>query len=118
METETIKKSKKVDITYKVNTLPSNRQKLSPQIQALVEAIELSVNEDGIVKRQDVLDNWSKLTKSEDNLKVFASHIHDLIQYDLLDKMTSVIDPKTKIKSMLDKMSDSDKAELIAELQA
>ncbi len=103
---------KTVEITYKVNSLPNNREKLSPQINALIQAIE-KCQKDNFVKRAEVFDAWSKMTSSTDNDKVFASHIHDLIQYDFLDKTTKVVDPKVNLAKLMKTMT---KEEILAVL--
>jgi len=118
---------KAVSTAYKVASLPENREKLSPQLRALVNAIdELQVAaEDGsmTVKRSEVFAAWAKAVNSEDGEKVFASYIHQLISFAFIERIgeagvaRKVLSPeerKAKLMNMISKLSASDRAELLA----
>src|SRR5713101_3193518 len=85
---------KAVSTTYKVLSLPENREKLSPQLRALVNAIDM-LQEAGegenagfnVVMRKDVFTQWSKDVNSEDGEKVFASYIHQLISFAFIERI-------------------------------
>ena len=129
MTTETLepKVRKVVSTSYKVASLPANREKLSPQLRALVNAIdELQVaGEDGsmTVKRSEVFAKWAADVKSEEGEKVFASYIHQLISFAFIErigeaggaarKILSPEERKAKLMNMIAKLSEQDRAELL-----
>jgi hypothetical protein len=80
----------KTTITYEVVSLPSNIDRLSPQLKALVNTISfLSEDQDGkkVIDRDKVYTSWLEDIGMEANDKVFASYIHQLIQFAFLDRM-------------------------------
>lgn len=77
-------------IQYEVVSLPVNRDRLSPQLSKLVNTIEFLKEEiDGksIIDRDKVYQLWLEDIGMESNDKVFASYIHQLIQFAFLDRM-------------------------------
>ena len=80
----------KTVITYEVVSLPTNLDRLSPQLLKLVETIQFLKDEvDGkfIIDRDKVYSSWLEEINMESNDKVFASYIHQLIQFAFLDRM-------------------------------
>ena len=81
-------------ITYEIVSLPS-KEKLSPQLKALISSIEfLSEEADGktIIDRDKLYKSWLADINMEANEKVFASYIHQLITFAFIDRMN--IKPK------------------------
>jgi hypothetical protein len=124
------KARKQVQTAYKVLSLPTLREKLSPQLRALVNSIdELQVAGEGdnaglmIVKRAEVFNSWAKAVDSEDGEKVFASYIHQLISFAFIERLgdsggvaRKILSPeerKAKLMNMIAKLSESDRAELL-----
>ena len=123
------KERAKVRTIYIVTTLPANRQKLSPQLRALVASIdECQVqNAEGksIVYRDEIFASWSKAIGSESGDKVFASYMHQLLSFAFLEriegehkprKIVSPEERKSKMKEMLSKLSEADRKEILASL--
>ncbi len=80
----------KATIQYEVISLPTNKDRLSPQLLALVNTIEfLSEDQDGkkVIDRDEVYKSWLADIDMASNDKVFASYIHQLIQFAFLDRM-------------------------------
>lgn len=86
-----------INIKYKINSLPSNKEKLSPQLQKLVETIDFC-QVDKVINRDEVYKMWLVEINSESNDKVFASYIHQLIQFDFIDR----IDSKPKVEMTIE----------------
>ncbi len=108
-------------IKYEVISLPSNRDRLSPQLLSLVNSIEfmaVEINGKRIIERELLYKTWLAEIEMDDNDKVFASYIHQLIQFAFLDRM-DVKPPKTveQQKAMLMKqmslMSKEDRQAII-----
>jgi len=127
--TEIAPKAKASIVTlYKVedsiNTI--NKDRLSPQVAALVESIlEASRNEKGEVTRSEVFAAWQEKTKSDSGEKVFASYIHQLISYSFISrtetdkaarKVVTSAEKVSKLAATLSKLSEADKAALLAQL--
>ena len=96
----------KTIIQYEVVSLPSNRDRLSPQLLKLVETIDFLKEEiEGkqVIDRDKVYSSWLEEIGMEANDKVFASYIHQLIQFAFLDRM-SVKEKKPKTVEELKKM--------------
>src|SRR5690349_10553514 len=75
------RKEKKSATSYEVVDLPKNRDRLSPQLKALVEAVDENKEEIGgkqVVFRARLLAKWSEKIGSESGDKVFASYMHQL----------------------------------------
>ncbi len=117
----------KFSISYEVVSLPSNREKLSPQLKALVNTIEfLKEDVDGkfFVDRDKVYQSWLDDIDMTNNDKVFASYIHQLIQFAFIDRVE--VERKAKkvhtvdeLKAMIEKQIKMLKiAEKAAELTA
>jgi hypothetical protein len=113
----------KATIQYEVVSLPSNRERLSPQLLALVTTIDFLKEEiDGkqVIDRDKVYLSWLADIEMETNDKVFASYIHQLIQFAFLDRMN--VKPKKEqtveeLKKMIEKqMKLLKQAEKTAEL--
>jgi hypothetical protein len=130
VETAEPKARKAVQTTYKVLSLPTLREKLSPQLRALVNAIDqlqtVGTEENAglmIVKRAEVFSAWAKAVDSEDGEKVFASYIHQLISFAFIERLgdsggvaRKILSPeerKAKLMNMIAKLSESDRAELL-----
>lgn len=112
---------KNIVVKYNVGKM-DNVERLSFQNRLLVQSIKECCyevkNEDGSivneVVRSDIFERWSELCKSKDNVKVFASLIHHFIVFGFLEKLTKVkVFEKNDVINMFNKMSDSDKLELI-----
>lgn len=112
----------KAIIQYEVVSLPSNRERLSPQLLALVNTIEFHRQEiDGksVIDRDEIYKSWMADLDGQSNDKVFASYIHQLIQFAFLDRMN--VKPKKEptvdeLKKMIAKqMQLLKKAEKLAE---
>lgn len=96
----------KATIQYEVISLPSNLDRLSPQLKALVTTIDfLSEDIDGkkVIDRDKVYLSWLADINMESNDKVFASYIHQLIQFAFLDRM-NVKEKKVQTVEELKKM--------------
>ncbi|HEY8780155.1 MAG TPA: hypothetical protein VIM16_00935 [Mucilaginibacter sp.] len=117
----------KFSISYEVVSLPSNREKLSPQLKALVNTIEfLKEDVDGkfFVDRDKVYQSWLDDIDMTNNDKVFASYIHQLVQFAFIDRVE--VERKAKkvhtvdeLKAMIEKQIKMLKiAEKAAELTA
>jgi len=117
----------KFSISYEVVSLPSNREKLSPQLKALVNTIDfLKEDVDGkfFVDRDKVYQSWLDDIDMTNNDKVFASYIHQLIQFAFIDRVE--VERKAKkvhtvdeLKAMIEKQIKMLKiAEKAAELTA
>jgi len=117
----------KFSISYEVVSLPSNREKLSPQLKALVNTIEfLKEDVDGkfFVDRDKVYQSWLDAIDMTNNDKVFASYIHQLVQFAFIDRVE--VERKAKkvhtvdeLKAMIEKQIKMLKiAEKAAELTA
>ncbi len=108
-------------IQYEVVSLPSNKDRLSPQLLALVNTIDfLKEDVDGkqVIDRDKVYQSWLEDIEMENNDKVFASYIHQLIQFAFLDRMN--VKPKKEqtvdeLKKMIEKqmklLKEAEKAE-------
>lgn len=111
-------------ITYEVVSLPTNRDRLSPQLQKLVESIEFLVEEtDGkrTVDRDKLYKLWLSEIGLDDNDKVFASYIHQLIQFAFLDRMNvkppkTIEQQKTMLMKQLAMMSKEDRQAIVDSL--
>lgn len=96
-------------IQYEVVSLPTNKDRLSPQLLALVTTIDfLKEDIDGksVIDRDKVYQSWLSDINMESNDKVFASYIHQLIQFAFLDRMN--VKPKKEqtveeLKKMIEK---------------
>jgi hypothetical protein len=117
----------KFSISYEVVSLPSNREKLSPQLKALVNTIDfLKEDVDGkfFVDRDKVYQSWLDDIDMTNNDKVFASYIHQLVQFAFIDRVE--VERKAKkvhtvdeLKAMIEKQIKMLKiAEKAAELTA
>jgi hypothetical protein len=113
----------KATIQYEVISLPTNKERLSPQLLALVNTIDfLKEDVDGksVIDRDQVYKSWLADLDMESNDKVFASYIHQLIQFAFLDRMN--VKPKKEqtveeLKKMIAKqMKLLEQAEKAAEL--
>lgn len=95
--------------------------KLGNQVRVLVETIQF-LQVERQVDRDEVYKLWLQDTGKEQNEKVFASYIHDLIQYGFLDRVDVVsknpVNALVTAKKAVNKMTDEEKAELIAMLTA
>lgn len=112
----------KAIIQYEVISLPTNKDRLSPQLLALVNTIDfLKSDIDGksVIDRDEVYKSWLADIDMASNDKVFASYIHQLIQFAFLDRMN--VKPKKEqtveeLKAMIAKqMLLLKKAEKLAE---
>lgn len=123
------KKEKKAAATsYEVVSLPSNRDRLSPQLRALVDAIDENTEEVGgkkVVFRARLLAKWMEKIGSESGDKVFASYMHQLLSFAFLDrigtnatpkKVISPMERKQKLMDMLAKLPEADRKELLASM--
>lgn len=80
----------KATIQYEVVSLPSNLDRLSPQLKALVTTIDFlkeGIDGKSVIDRDKVYQSWLSDLGLETNDKVFASYIHQLIQFAFLDRM-------------------------------
>lgn len=110
---------------YAVLSMPSNKERLSPQLRALVAAFERCAV-DGFAFRSAVYALWAELCATTNGEKVFASYIHQLTSFGFIDrvgeakaaprKVLTADERKTKLRDMLAKLSDADRAEFIASL--
>jgi len=113
----------KAIIQYEVISLPTNKDRLSPQLLALVNTIDfLKSDVDGksVIDRDEVYKSWLADIDMESNDKVFASYIHQLIQFAFLDRL-NVKEKKEptidELKKMIAKqMALLAKAEKLAEV--
>lgn len=118
-------------IQYEVISLPMNRQRLSPQLLALVETIEEQMNFDidnptTVIDRDDVYKSWLSKIDMAENDKVFASYIHQLISFAFIDRLNvkpkkeqTVEELKAMIAKQMKLLKQAEKdAELAAELAA
>lgn len=109
-------------VQYEVVSLPSNRQKLAPQLQVLVETIEEQMDKTTrIVSRDDVYKSWIEKLKLESNDKVFASYIHQLVSFAFLDRLNvkakkepTVAELKEMIAKQMQLLKEAEKAEELA----
>lgn len=111
-------------IYYQVIALPS-KAKLSPQLTTLVETIEELMNFDidnptDKISRDELYDNWLQKLGLESNDKVFASYIHQLIQFSFIDRMDvkpkkvlTVDETKKMMMKQLSLMSKEDRELII-----
>lgn len=114
----------KTVIKYKVIALPSTT-KLSPQLLSLVTTLDFlkeEINGDMIVDRDKVYKCWLDEIAMEDNEKVFASYIHQLIQFAFIERLDvkpkkTVEERKQMLMKQLSLMSKEDKAEMLASLE-
>lgn len=105
-------------LTAQIDTIDLGR--LGNQVRVLVETIQF-LQVDRKVDRDEVYKLWLVDINKTENEKVFASYIHDLIQYGFIDKMNDNKQPVNQLstaKKAVSKMSDEEKAELIAMLTA
>lgn len=81
----------KAIIQYEVVSLPTNKDRLSPQLLALVNTIDFLKTEDAngksVIDRDEVYKSWLADIDMTTNDKVFASYIHQLIQFAFLDRL-------------------------------
>lgn len=80
----------KATIQYEVVSLPNNKERLSPQLLALVNTIDfLKADVEGkqVIDRDEVYKSWLADIDMTSNDKVFASYIHQLVQFAFLDRM-------------------------------
>jgi len=124
------KEKNKAATAYEVISLPSNRDRLSPQLRALVDVIDESKEEIGgkqIVARAIILAKWTNKVGSESGDKVFASYMHQLLSFAFLDrigtsatpkKVISPMERKQKLMDMLAKLPEADRKELLASMGA
>ena len=125
----TPKKDKaKAATAYEVVSLPSQRDRLSPQLRALVDAIDENteeVNGKKTIFRARLFAKWSEKIGSESGDKVFASYMHQMLSFAFLDRIggttvaKKVISPaerKAKLMDMLAKLPEADRKELLASL--
>lgn len=126
---ETAKKEKnKAATSYEVISLPSNRDRLSPQLRALVDAVDENTEEIAgkkVIFRARLFAKWSEKVGSESGDKVFASYMHQLLSFAFLDrigtnaapkKVISPIERKQKLMDMLAKLPEADRKELLASM--
>lgn len=113
----------KAIIQYEVISLPTNKDRLSPQLLALVNTIDFLKTDVGgksVIDRDEVYKSWLADIDMESNDKVFASYIHQLIQFAFLDRLN--VKPKKEqtveeLKKMIAKqMKLLQQAEKTAEL--
>ena len=113
----------KATIQYEVISLPTNKDRLSPQLLALVNTIDFlktDVNGKSVIDRDEVYKSWLADIDMASNDKVFASYIHQLIQFAFLDRLN--VKPKKEqtvdeLKKMIAKqMLLLKKAEKMAEI--
>jgi hypothetical protein len=110
---------KNLQVTYTVNNLPSvdNRQKLSPQLTFLCQAIDKVKSKENVAVRSEIFKAWSDLCKSTDNTKVFASHIHHFIAFGFIGKMTiAKVVTKEQVLALIAKLTETEKAELLTNI--
>jgi hypothetical protein len=103
-------------LTAKMTDMDLNR--LGNQVRVLVETIQF-LQVEGKVERDEVYKLWLSDTGKTDNEKVYASYIHDLIQYGFLDKVgdaKKVIEPKAEIARLMRSMSNEQRAEILKAL--
>lgn len=112
-----MKNSINYTLTAQIKSIDLSR--LGNQIRVLVETIQFLQIEDR-VDRDEVYKCWLQDIGKTDNEKVFASYIHDLIQFGFLDKQEqkAPVSALVQAKKSVSKMTDEEKAELIAMLQA
>lgn len=112
----------KATIQYEVISLPTNKDRLSPQLFALVNTIDfMKADLDGkmVIDRDEVYKSWLADIDMVSNDKVFASYIHQLVQFAFLDRMN--VKPKKEqsveeLKKMIAKqMKLLEQAEKLAE---
>ncbi len=125
---EAKKEKTKAATAYEVVSLPTNRDRLSPQLRALVDVIDESKTEIGgkqIVARAIILAKWMERIGSESGDKVFASYMHQLLSFAFLDrvgttstpkKVISPMERKQKLMDMLAKLPEADRKELLASM--
>ncbi len=124
-----VKKEKaKAATSYEVISLPTQRDRLSPQLRGLVDAIdECTEDIEGkkIVYRARLLDKWKSKVGSESGDKVFASYMHQMLSFAFLDrvgttttpkKIISPMERKQKLLGMLSQLPEADRLELLAQL--
>lgn len=124
-------KEKKSATSYEVVSLPSNRDRLSPQLRALVDTIDTctqDINGKKIVFRAEIFTKWTLAIGSESGDKVFASYMHQLLSFAFLDrvdagtskpkKVISPMERKQKLLDMLAKLPEADRKELLASMGA
>lgn len=124
------KKTRNVqDRTYKVVSLPTDRERLPPQLKALVTVIEDAAKDGAPVSRKAALAAWIAACGSKAAESVFTSYIHALISFAFMDKIPVVAagtekkilsaeERKAKLLDMISKLPDADKKELLAKLGA
>lgn len=122
------KDKKKTATSYEVVSLPPQRDRLSPQLRALVDAIDETteeINGKKMVFRARLFAKWSEKVGSESGDKVFASYMHQMLSFAFLDRaggatqVKKVISPaerKQKLMDMLAKLPEADRKELLASL--
>lgn len=116
----------KATIQYEVVSLPTNKDRLSPQLLALVNTIDfLKEDIDGksVIDRDKVYQSWLEDIQMETNDKVFASYIHQLIQFAFLDRMNvkpkkehSVEELKKMIEKQMKLLKQAEKDEAMTEV--
>lgn len=112
------KKMKNIVVKYEVGDM-NNVERLSPQLKLLVIAIKecsykVEGKENEEVVRSDVFERWSELCKSNDNVKVFASHIHSFIVFGYLIKLTiAKVVTKDDVMAMILKLNEDERNELL-----
>jgi len=109
-------------VQYEVVSLPSNRERLAPQLHVLVATIEEQMSNSRIVSRDDVYKAWIEKLNLESNDKVFASYIHQLVQFAFLDRLnvkpkkeSSVAELKQMIEKQMLLLKEAEKAEELAQ---
>lgn len=122
------KEKTKAATSYEVVSLPPNRDRLSPQLRALVDAVDENTEDIGgkkVVFRARILAKWSEKIGSESGDKVFASYMHQLLSFAFLDrigtnaapkKVISPMERKQKLMDMLAKLPEADRKELLASM--
>lgn len=123
-----VKTEKKSVTSYEVVDLPKNREKLGPQLRALVEAVDETKEEIGgkqVVFRARLFAKWTDKVGSESGDKVFASYMHQLLSFAFLErigvaatpkKVISPMERKQKLLDMLAKLPEADRKELLASM--
>ena len=114
----------KTAIKYEVISLPTNRDRLSPQLKSLVETIDFlkeEINGRVEVDRDKVYKMWLDDIGLEENDKVFASYIHQLISFAFLERLNvkpkkTTEDIKKMMAKQLSLMSKEDRLKFMEEM--
>jgi len=111
----------KSTIQYEVVSLPTNKDRLSPQLLSLVNTIDFLKEEtEGkiFVDRDKVYKSWLEDINMESNDKVFSSYIHQLIQFGFMDRLNvkpkkTIDEKKVMLMKQLSLMSKDDRESIL-----